>query len=64
MYIYIYIYTRCWKGGLKPPLPARHFVFVKPEQKPKTSELKPETFALKPKISELKLKTSALKPRP
>ena len=52
------------RGAKAPPLPARHFVFVKPDQKPKTSELKPETFALKPKISELKLKTSALKPRP
>ena len=24
------------EGGAKAPLPARHFVFVKPEQKPKT----------------------------
>ena len=66
IYIYIYIYTRRWRRGLKPPLRSITWM-LKPkpsELKPKPTELKPKPLELKPKPTELKPKPSELKPRP
>ena len=75
-FCYIYIYTRCSKGGAKAPpisrdvpslrrsaVPKFRFLDI-PAVRPKTPELKPETPELKPETSELKPETPELKPKP
>ena len=72
---YIYIYTRCSKGGAKAPpisrdvpslrrsaVPKFRFLDI-PAVRPKTPELKPETPELKPETSELKPETPKAKAR-
>ena len=75
MPVYVYIYTRCSKGGAKAPpisrdvpslrrsaLPKFRFLDI-PAVRPKTPELKPETPELKPETSELKPETPKAKAR-